>query len=99
VAKLPTSKRVDWARHAASIEPFRTVAHFSAWLQTQTSCVRFWTSRERSRDVEFCMRASTRTDAINRMIGMEVVQFVEGNMLRRAAVSSLELRHRVGGAW
>jgi len=30
------------------------------------------------------------------MIGMEIVQFVEGNMLRRAAGSSLELRHRVG---
>jgi len=25
VAKLPTSKRVDWVRHAASIEPFPTV--------------------------------------------------------------------------
>jgi len=34
-----------------------------------------------------------------RMIGMEVVQSVEGNMLRRAAGRSLELRHWVGGAW
>nr|XP_041631503.1 uncharacterized protein LOC121502341 [Drosophila kikkawai] len=39
VAKLPTSKRVDWARHAASIEPFPTVAHFSTWLQEYANIV------------------------------------------------------------
>ncbi|XP_070855166.1 uncharacterized protein [Drosophila suzukii] len=39
VAKLPTSKRVDWARHAASIEPFPTVAHFSVWLQEYANVV------------------------------------------------------------
>ncbi|XP_044316597.1 uncharacterized protein LOC123037886 [Drosophila rhopaloa] len=39
VAKLPTSKRVDWARHAASIEPFPTVGHFSAWLQEYANVV------------------------------------------------------------
>ncbi|XP_041673750.1 uncharacterized protein LOC121529822 [Drosophila eugracilis] len=39
VAKLPTSKRVDWARHAASIEPFPTVAHFSVWLQEYANIV------------------------------------------------------------
>ncbi|XP_070138625.1 uncharacterized protein [Drosophila bipectinata] len=39
VAKLPTSKRVDWARHAASIEPFPTVAHFSVWLQEYAKIV------------------------------------------------------------
>ncbi|XP_070139186.1 uncharacterized protein [Drosophila bipectinata] len=39
VAKLPTSKRVDWARHAASIQPFPTVAHFSAWLQEYANIV------------------------------------------------------------
>nr|XP_041632286.1 uncharacterized protein LOC121502649 [Drosophila kikkawai] len=39
VAKLPTSKRVDWARHAASIEPFHTVAHFSTWLQEYANIV------------------------------------------------------------
>jgi len=79
VTKLLTSKRVDWARPAASIKPFPTVAHFSAWLQEYANVV--WTSRERSQSVEFYMRASTRTDAINRMIGMEVVQSVGGNMV------------------
>ncbi|XP_070132548.1 uncharacterized protein [Drosophila bipectinata] len=39
VAKLPTSKRVYWARHAASIQPFPTVAHFSAWLQEYANIV------------------------------------------------------------
>ncbi|KAH8278178.1 hypothetical protein KR026_008469 [Drosophila bipectinata] len=39
VAKLPTSKREDWARHAASIQPFPTVAHFSAWLQEYANIV------------------------------------------------------------
>ncbi|XP_070855101.1 uncharacterized protein [Drosophila suzukii] len=39
VAKLPTSKRVDWARHAASIEPFPTVEHFSVWLQEYANVV------------------------------------------------------------
>ncbi|KAH8389061.1 hypothetical protein KR200_005793, partial [Drosophila serrata] len=33
VAKLPTSKRVDWAEYAATIQPFPTIVHFSAWLQ------------------------------------------------------------------
>jgi len=69
VAKLPTSKRVDWARHAASIKPFPTLAHFSAWLQEYAKVVWFWTSMERSLGVEFCMRASTRTDAIIRIVG------------------------------
>ncbi|XP_043062722.1 uncharacterized protein LOC122319461 [Drosophila yakuba] len=39
VAKLPTSKRVDWARHAATIAPFSTVVHFSAWLQEYPNVV------------------------------------------------------------
>ncbi|XP_043661589.1 uncharacterized protein LOC122625564 [Drosophila teissieri] len=39
VAKLPTSKRVDWARHAATIAPFPTVVHFSAWLQEYANVV------------------------------------------------------------
>ncbi|KAH8286249.1 hypothetical protein KR054_005444, partial [Drosophila jambulina] len=39
VAKLPTSKRVDWARHAATIVPFPTVVHFSAWLQEYANVV------------------------------------------------------------
>ncbi|XP_070142059.1 uncharacterized protein [Drosophila kikkawai] len=39
VVELPTSKRVDWARHAASIELFPTVAHFSAWLQEYANIV------------------------------------------------------------
>ncbi|XP_044316206.1 uncharacterized protein LOC123037801 [Drosophila rhopaloa] len=63
VAKLPTSKRVDWARHAASIEPFPTVAHFSAWLQE--------------------------------MIGMEVVQFVEGKR-HRLCFTCLQSGHTTG---
>ncbi|XP_043862794.1 uncharacterized protein LOC120457848 isoform X2 [Drosophila santomea] len=39
VAKLPMSKRVDWARHAATIAPFPTVVHFSAWLQEYANVV------------------------------------------------------------
>ncbi|XP_070132565.1 uncharacterized protein [Drosophila bipectinata] len=29
IAKLPLSKRLDWARHAATIQPYPTVAHLS----------------------------------------------------------------------
>ncbi|XP_044570182.1 uncharacterized protein LOC123257019 [Drosophila ananassae] len=32
VAKLPISKRVDWARHAATIQPYPTMVDFSSWL-------------------------------------------------------------------
>ncbi|XP_043069107.2 uncharacterized protein [Drosophila bipectinata] len=32
IAKLPLSKRLDWARHAATIQPYPTVAHLSEWL-------------------------------------------------------------------
>ncbi|XP_041673677.1 uncharacterized protein LOC121529787 [Drosophila eugracilis] len=32
IAKLPLSKRSDWARHAATIQPYPTVAHLSEWL-------------------------------------------------------------------
>jgi len=32
IAKLPISKRLDWAKHAATIEPYPTVVHFSEWL-------------------------------------------------------------------
>jgi len=39
VAHLPTSKRVDWARHAATIAPFPTVVPFSAWLQEYANVV------------------------------------------------------------
>jgi len=39
VAKLPTSKRVDWVRHAATILPFPTVVHFSAWPQEYANVV------------------------------------------------------------
>ncbi|XP_043661538.1 uncharacterized protein LOC122625509 [Drosophila teissieri] len=39
VANLPSSKRVDWARHAATIAPFPTVVHFSAWLQEYANVV------------------------------------------------------------
>ncbi|XP_070067073.1 uncharacterized protein [Drosophila virilis] len=39
VAKLPPSKRVEWARHAATISPFPTVIHFSAWLTDYANVV------------------------------------------------------------
>ncbi|XP_070067060.1 uncharacterized protein [Drosophila virilis] len=39
VAKLPPSKRVEWARHAATIRPFPTVVHFSAWLMDYANVV------------------------------------------------------------
>ncbi|XP_044573583.1 uncharacterized protein LOC123257723 [Drosophila ananassae] len=32
VAKLPISKRVDWARHPATIRPYPTIVDFSSWL-------------------------------------------------------------------
>lgn len=32
ISKLPTSKKLDWARHAATIEPYPTVVHLSEWL-------------------------------------------------------------------
>ncbi|XP_044573579.1 uncharacterized protein LOC123257719 [Drosophila ananassae] len=32
IAKLPLSKRLDWARHAATIQPYPTVVHLSEWL-------------------------------------------------------------------
>ncbi|XP_032289057.1 uncharacterized protein [Drosophila virilis] len=39
VAKLPPSKRLEWARHAATIRPFPTVVHFSAWLTDYANVV------------------------------------------------------------
>ncbi|XP_044779809.1 uncharacterized protein LOC123327454 [Drosophila simulans] len=32
IATLPISKRLDWAKHVATIEPYPTVVHFSEWL-------------------------------------------------------------------
>ncbi|XP_043660207.1 uncharacterized protein LOC122624614 [Drosophila teissieri] len=32
IAKLPVSKRLDWAKHAATIQPYPTVVHLSEWL-------------------------------------------------------------------
>jgi len=32
IAKLPVSKRLDWAEHAATIQPYPTVVHLSEWL-------------------------------------------------------------------
>ncbi|XP_053956165.1 uncharacterized protein LOC128861814 [Anastrepha ludens] len=31
LAKLPMSKKLEWARVAASIQPYPTIVHFSAW--------------------------------------------------------------------
>jgi len=39
VAKLSTSKRVEWARHAATIMPFPTIVHFNAWLTEYANVV------------------------------------------------------------
>ncbi|XP_044572122.1 uncharacterized protein LOC123257370 [Drosophila ananassae] len=32
IAKLPLSKRLDWAKHAVTIQPYSTVVHLSEWL-------------------------------------------------------------------
>ncbi|XP_053947714.1 uncharacterized protein LOC128856436 [Anastrepha ludens] len=32
LAKLPMSKKLEWARVAASIQPYPTIVHFSAWV-------------------------------------------------------------------
>ncbi|XP_044573590.1 uncharacterized protein LOC123257729 [Drosophila ananassae] len=39
VAKLPISKRVDWARHAATIQPYPTIVDFSSWLMELANVV------------------------------------------------------------
>jgi len=39
VAKLPTSKRVDWARHAVTIKPFPSIVDFSSWLTDYANVV------------------------------------------------------------
>ncbi|XP_070855141.1 uncharacterized protein [Drosophila suzukii] len=61
VAKLPTSKRVDWARHAASIKPF-------GWLQEYAN-VGFGRRGKGAEASSSACKRRTKTDAINRMIG------------------------------
>ncbi|XP_070139042.1 uncharacterized protein [Drosophila bipectinata] len=39
VAKLPISKRVEWARHALTIQPFPTIVDFSSWLMELANVV------------------------------------------------------------
>jgi len=39
VAKLPTSKGVEWARHAVTIKPFPTIVDFSSWLTDYANVV------------------------------------------------------------
>ncbi|XP_044571285.1 uncharacterized protein LOC123257215 [Drosophila ananassae] len=39
MAKLPISKRVDWARHAATIQPYPTIVDFSSWLMELANVV------------------------------------------------------------
>ncbi|XP_070137780.1 uncharacterized protein [Drosophila bipectinata] len=39
VAKLPISKRVEWARHDLTIQPFPTIVDFSSWLMELANVV------------------------------------------------------------
>jgi len=85
IAKLPISKRLDWAKHAATIEPYPTVVHLSEWLHELAKLICIVT------DDEVTIRSegySTQPQIIwmERILTLtNVVQYVRGSMGSRTA--------------
>nr|XP_044252270.1 uncharacterized protein LOC123003532 [Drosophila takahashii] len=59
IAKLPLSKRLDWARHAALIGCYPTVAHLSEWLNELAKLVCTITSGDSKDPKRRVLHAST----------------------------------------
>ncbi|XP_041674289.1 uncharacterized protein LOC121530020 [Drosophila eugracilis] len=59
IAKLPLSKRLDWARHAAVIGCYPTVAHLSEWLNELAKLVCTITSSNSKDPKRRVLHAST----------------------------------------